>query len=283
MPDSLEHLMEVYVREAEHASLSGFETLEDHLKEFDVFPVGNEWTSSLFDGPFFLSRSSDARMPAVSAVFVESKDGNTVTPRPEDLGGGATDFHLIFNGLSRVAADAVLAGANTVRESNYYIFSTWHQELVRLRKSLRKSRHPVQMIATKSGQFDMAQPLFNSPDLPVILLAPPDAANSLRSLATERRWIQVIDHVTWEETLSRLKRDFDIQTISLIGGRTLATTLVDSSLVIDLYLTTSPESGGKQNTPWYAGLKKIEKRLVIRKRGKGSDEGVIFSHYRLVS
>src|ERR1041384_3451769 len=173
MPDSFEHIMEGYVREAQQASLNGFETLEDHSKEFDFISVENEWTSSLFDGPFFVSRSSDFRMPAISAVFVQSNDGNTVTPRPEELGGGPTDFHLIFNGLSRVAADAVLAGANTVRQSDYYIFSTWHPELVRLRQSLGKSRHPIQMIATKSGEFDMTRPLFNSPDLPVILLAAP--------------------------------------------------------------------------------------------------------------
>ena len=51
------------------------------------------------------------------------------------LGGGETDKHLIYEGLSRVAADAVLAGAETIRGGDI-VLSVWHPELVRLRASL---------------------------------------------------------------------------------------------------------------------------------------------------
>lgn len=47
---------------------------------------------------------------ALSLVFVQSQDGNTGGADPASFGGGATDKHLIYEGLSRVAADAVLAG-----------------------------------------------------------------------------------------------------------------------------------------------------------------------------
>jgi hypothetical protein len=39
----------------------------------------------------------------------------------------ATDKHLIYEGLSRAAADAVLAGAATVRAGDI-VFSVWHPE-----------------------------------------------------------------------------------------------------------------------------------------------------------
>ena len=39
-------------------------------------------------------------------------------------GSGNTDTHLIYEGLSRVAADAVLAGARTVHTDAF--FSVWH-------------------------------------------------------------------------------------------------------------------------------------------------------------
>ena len=70
-------------------------------------------------------------------MFVQSLDGNTVADDPSDLGGGDTDKHLIYEGLSRVAADAVMAGAATVAGGKI-VFSVWHPELVRLRSALGK-------------------------------------------------------------------------------------------------------------------------------------------------
>ena len=49
-------------------------------------------------------------------VFVQSADGNTGARNPADLGGGETDKHLIYEGLSRVDVDGVLAGAATSGE-----------------------------------------------------------------------------------------------------------------------------------------------------------------------
>ena len=84
----------------------------------DAVAVGNSWSTRLFDGPFYLSPAANPRRPACSLVFVQSADGNTSTPDPGLLGGGHTDTHLIYEGLSRVAADAVMAGAETVRGSD---------------------------------------------------------------------------------------------------------------------------------------------------------------------
>ena len=93
--------------------------------EANAFAIGNAWTNRLFDGPFYLSPAANPSRPACSLVFVQSSDGNTRTPDPGVLGGGNTDKHLIYEGLSRVAADAVLAGAETVRGSEV-MFSVWH-------------------------------------------------------------------------------------------------------------------------------------------------------------
>ena len=74
-------------------------------------------------------------LPAIDLVFVQSRDSNTVADNPSTLGGGDTDEHLVYEGLSRVDADAVLAGAATAR-SERMVFSIWHPELVALRCSL---------------------------------------------------------------------------------------------------------------------------------------------------
>jgi riboflavin biosynthesis pyrimidine reductase len=86
----------------------------------------------------------------MSVVFVQSVDGNTEVDDPSALGGGETDKHVIYEGLSRVSADAVMAGANSVRHGTV-VFSVWHPELVALRRTFGKPRHPVQIVVTSSG------------------------------------------------------------------------------------------------------------------------------------
>lgn len=243
--------------------------------------IGSTWTRELFDGCFYASLDSASPYPSISAVFVQSADGNTVIENPEELGGGATDEHLIFNGLSRVAVDAVLGGWNTVRGSNA-AFSVWLPELVALRESLGKPRHPAQIVATKNGVIDLdSELIFNVPELRVFLLTIPAGAKRLETSLATRPWITVIEGKNPAEGLRRLKTDFGIRRISLIGGRKITTKLVDSGLVQDLYLTTSVMKGGQPDTPWYSGLRKLRKNLVVEKKGRGSEKGTIFQHFLL--
>lgn len=69
-----------------------------------------------------------------------------------------------------------------------------------------------------------------------------------------------------------------IRRISAVGGRRLATGLIDSRLVSDLYLTTSPIESGNPATPMYEGAGPLLCDLVIRKRSSG---GIIFEHFIL--
>jgi dihydrofolate reductase len=65
--------------------------------------------------------------------------------------------------------------------------------------------------------------------------------------------------------------------VSAVGGRTLATELIDAGLVTDVYLTISPRDGGTPGTPMHPG-KMFPRDLVLRKR---DDQGVTFEHWRL--
>jgi hypothetical protein len=120
---------EIHCRQREKlaitARLSGFRTLAEETSGKEVVPIGNDWTRRLFDGDFYRSPRGAAGRPLTSLVFVQSRDGNTVASDPTTLGGGETDQHLIYEGLSRVDADAVMAGAGTARGENT-VFSVWH-------------------------------------------------------------------------------------------------------------------------------------------------------------
>ena len=243
----------------------------------DALAIGNAWTIRLFDGRFYLSPAATPVRPACSLVFVQSSDGNTSAPDPGVLGGGDTDTHLIYEGLSRVAADAVLAGAQTVRGSDV-MFSVWHPQLVDLRLSLELSRHPVQIVATLRGLELADTMLFNLPDIPVLLLTVASAAERMYHAIKIRPWIRLL----LMEGPGDLRRAFErlgsigIARISCIGGRTLAGHLLDAGLIDDLYLTTGRNAGGEPGTPLSSAP--WRGRTVVRKGGTGVEQGVIFEH-----
>ena len=243
----------------------------------DAVAVGNPWSKRLFDGPFYLSPAASARRPACSLVFVQSADGNTRTPDPGVLGGGNIDKHLIYEGLSRVAADAVLAGAGTVRRSEL-VFSVWHPELVDLRISLGCSRHPIQIVATFNGLELDDTLLFNLPEISVLLLTVPSAAEKMHQAITVRPWITVLmmhRPADLPQAFERL-RSMGIARVSCIGGRTLAGHLLEARLIDDVYLTTGVNPGGEPDTPLSSAP--WRGRTVVRKRGTGVERGVIFEH-----
>ena len=155
-----------------------------------MLAIGSPWTERLFDGPFYLSPLPQ-RLPACHLVFVQSLDGNTGARNPQTLGGGETDKHLIYEGLARVSADAVLAGSSTVRGGSL-VFSVWHPELVRLRQTLGQPRHPIQIVATRRGVPIDRELLYNIPELRVVLLTAPDGFAVMREALAERPWITPI-------------------------------------------------------------------------------------------
>jgi len=248
----------------------------------DLCPIGNSWTRALFDGEFYRSvLPADSDIPVTNLVFVESLDGNTVADDPSTLGGGATDTHVVYEGLSRVDADAVLAGASTVRNEDL-VFSVWHPELVALRQERGRTRHPAQVIVVNRSSPRIETALvFQEPALQVFLVMPSNAAASLRTRMAGRPWIDVIDAgepLSMRVALRALKSR-GIMTVSAVGGRTTARALLRERLIHDLYLTTAAKTGGKPGTPLLEGP--LDAAPIVIKEGTGPDAGVRFVHYAL--
>jgi len=212
---------------------------------------------------------------------VESREGNTGADDPSTLGGGETDKHLIYEGLSRVDADAVFAGATTAR-SDTLVLSVWHPELIKLRLDLGHPRHPAQIVVVSRSALHFETALmFQEPELPVYLVTTSDAAASLRLQVATRPWIAVIDGgqpLSMRTALRELKTR-GIETMSAIGGRTTARALLREGVIRDLYLTTSPKSAGEPNTSLLE--EPLDALAVVIKEGTGSEEGVRFVHYAL--
>jgi riboflavin biosynthesis pyrimidine reductase len=268
--------------EAVSASLSGFYTIEDAAAGYGLVALGNAWTRRLYDGDFYRAAIPDGNVarPVVSLVFVQSRGGNTVADNPSALGGGETDKHLIYEGLSRVDADAVLAGAATAR-SEKMVFSVWHPELVDLRQSLGRTRHPAQVVVTDSGNLPIERGLmFDEPMLPVYLITKSPAVAGLRARLGDRPWVEVIDagSVVSLPAAMRHLHARGLRVISAIGGRRTATALLRDGLISDIYLTTSPIEAGEPNTPFYEGPP-LNMSRVLLKAGRGTEQGVRFEHF----
>jgi riboflavin biosynthesis pyrimidine reductase len=114
-----------------------------------------------------------------------------VASDPADLSGGETDKHLIYEGLSRVCADAVMAGAETVREGDI-VLSVWHPELVRLRAERGLARHPVQIVATRRGIPIERMLLCNVPEIRVVVLTVRACETSIGKALSSRPWITLV-------------------------------------------------------------------------------------------
>jgi riboflavin biosynthesis pyrimidine reductase len=265
--------------EALAAAIEPFTTELDR-PETSLVAIGNAWSRRMFDGSFYASPAPSDDLPATNLVFVQSRDGDTVAGNPSTLGGGEADKHLVYEGLSRVAADAVLSGAATMRGSDL-VLSVWHHELVALRASLGLPRHPVQIVATLKGMDLEHGLMFNVPDLKVAVITAARGAEVMRDGLAARPWIApiVMDDAHDLAGAFRQLRQRGVRRLSCIGGRTIAGQLIDAGLIQDVYLTTSAQSGGKPNTPFYAGP--LATSLVARKHGTGADAGVVFEHLRI--
>jgi riboflavin biosynthesis pyrimidine reductase len=268
-------------REAERALIQSLITVTDRSAGRNLLTVGNAWTQRNYDGDFYLCRMP-GEIPAVSLVFVQSREGNTAADNPEDLGGGATDKHLIYEGLSRVAADAVLAGAATATGQDTF-FSVWHPEIVALREAQGLPRHPAQIVLSREGRLDMDALLFNVPDIPVIVLAGTQCRERCAQAFARRPWITTVpvEPDDLRSPFILLRRDFEIHRISAVGGRSTASSLIDANLVQDLCLTTAERSGGQPHTPLYVGARPPRLDLIVAKRGGDPAAPIAFEHFEV--
>ena len=256
-------------------------TIEDRSAAFPVIPIGNVWSRMLFDGPFYLFEAPPDR-PAISLVFVQSRDGNTGASNPSDLGGGATDKLLIYEGLSRVAADAVLAGASSVGHNVFFTIA--HPELAALRQELGLPRHPTQMVLSNEGNIDLSARVFSNPEVKVLLLAGPACERAIAPRLGDRPWITVIPiGGSLPRAFEIARRDHGIGRISAVGGRVTATSLIDAGLVQDIYLTTSGTDGGESDTPWYVGKRALRLETVVRKREVTVKSPLLFEHLAIAN
>ena len=257
-----------YCRRKEEAALAaplaGFTTLAEEAGGADLLSFGNAWTRRLFDGDFHRSAGpASPELPSVSLMVTESQPATF----------GATVPHLLHEGLTRVDADAVLGGIGEAGGGDQ-ICSVWHPELVQAARRARAAaapgagaRHQLVRRAVRSlpavpravaagDRRDAQQPGGHAP------------APRLR----EYPWVEVLgagDPLDLRAALTRL-RDRGIAVVSAVGGRRVATSLLDAGLVTDLYITVREPASAASALSFYDGPPLVRRRL-LSKAGRGAE------------
>jgi riboflavin biosynthesis pyrimidine reductase len=215
--------------------------------------------------------------PAVRVNFVESADGAaTVDGKSGGLGGAAD--HRIF-GLLRVACDAVMVGAGTLRDEGYgpMVLDAAHQAL---RRDARRMPQPTLVIVSNSLNVDPAHPMFaDAPVRPWVLThagAPADRRAKLATVASV-----LVDGESAVDCVAALGElaAAGLRHVLCEGGPHLFGALAAANAVDEMCLTIAPSLAGAGAGRIIAGppaaLTELDLAHVLK-----ADDGELFLRYR---
>jgi riboflavin biosynthesis pyrimidine reductase len=187
--------------------------------------------------------------------------------------GNAGDREL-FHRL-RAQADAVMAGASTIRDERYGPILK-EPDLIALRERRGQPAQPLAVTVSRSLAFDPALPLLADPGAHLVVLTPSDG-----ELAPCAATVSYVRGGSLTEMLAGLRQEFGVRSIVCEGGPALNSELLAASLVDELFLSISPLLLGGR-TPLTivdgpAALTRLELVWLVEK------ESFLHARYRVVS
>ena len=206
--------------------------------------------------------------PYIIGNFVTSLDGVTSLQVPGQSGGGPisgfnSHDHLVM-GLLRAAADAVIVGAGTLRAVPHHVWTPAYvcpalaDAYQRLRAILGKPGPPLNVIVTARADVDPGLRVFQSGEVPVLLVTTPDGARHLRGLELPPS-VQVMEPETTDRLSARsilgvVARVRPSDLILVEGGPHLLGDFFAEQCLDEQFLTLSPQVAGRNGSPARPGL-----------------------------
>jgi riboflavin-specific deaminase-like protein len=173
-----------------------------------------------------------AGRPHLALNMIATLDGRgALDGRTGGLGnaGDREVFHRL-----RAQADAVMAGANTIRDERYGPIVR-DPELVALREGRGEPAQPLAVTVSRSLDFDPTLRLLADPGSHVVVLTPSDGA--LPPCAAR---VSYLRGSSLTELLGDLRREFGVRSVVCEGGPALNAELLAAGLVDELFLSISP-------------------------------------------
>lgn len=201
--------------------------------------------------------------PYVIGNFVSSLDGVVAlnTPGARTGGGEISGFNehdRMLMGLLRASADAVIVGAGTLRSVPNHrwtapaIYPPLLQAYQQFRAALGKTEPPLNVIVTARGDLDLSLPVFQSGEVPVVIVTTSAGATRLRAQVLPS-WVQVGaaaggDAVSAAEVLEVVNQRRPCDLILTEGGPRLMGDFFAEHLLDELFLTLAPQVAGRDGS-----------------------------------
>ncbi len=216
--------------------------------------------------------------PYMALNMVSTADGKAAVQGRTVAISSKTD-RAVFHNL-RTQADAVMAGAGTVRSERYGpLLKTDELRAKRVREGLA----PDPLAVIVSGRLDLPvdMPLLQDPSSRVVVLT-----HSHGELSGHRAQVEYLradaDPFDLRPLMRRLREDYGVRSILCEGGPTLNASLLPYGLVDELFLTISPMiAGGADALTIVAGVPLPE--LIELERLWAMEAGSeLYLRYRIV-
>ncbi len=212
--------------------------------------------------------STGAR-PHLIANFVTTLDGVVSLGIPGTTDGdaisGSNSHDSMVMGLLRSAADAVIVGAGTLRQSPGHIwtpgfvFPPLESSYAALRAALGMKALPLFAVVSAGGSVDLGLPVFREPGLLRVVVTTSAGEKKLRS-GNVPAGVDILtagesETLTVGEILGALVRRLPGGKIFLVeGGPRLIGQFFDGGALDELFLTLSPRLSGRSDAHDRPGL-----------------------------
>ena len=226
-------------------------------------PVLPEGLQALYGGDLGFPEPAAGR-PYVIGNFVSTLDGVVSFAAPGKAGGGnISGFNTgdrFIMGLLRASADAVMVGAATLADVSQshlfaaeYIYRATAGAYAHYRREiLHKSRYPLTVIVSGTGNVDLGRTVFGTPDVRTVILTTEQggarlaAAGAASLPSTEVRVMKSAgSRLPAGAMLELLWREFGVRRLLHEGGPALFGGFVAAGLVDEFFLTVAPQMAGR--------------------------------------
>ena len=204
----------------------------------------------------------------VIANFVTTLDGVVALNEPGHAGGGdisgSNRHDRMLMGLLRAVADAVIVGAGTLRSvprhlwTARYIYPPLAGIYQQLRISMGKPTPPLNVIVTNRGAVDLDLPVFQSDEVPVLLVTNMQGEERIRAQhlppSVQLSAIQSTGPLSAQAILLEVNRCRQCEVILVEGGPQLMGDFFAEQALDELFLTLAPQIAGREGEVERPGL-----------------------------
>src|SRR5260370_39232755 len=206
--------------------------------------------------------------PSVLGNFVTTLDGVVSLNEPGHASGGdISGFNRhdqVVMGLLRAMADAVIVGAGTLRSvpqhrwTAHYIYPSLADVYQQLRISLGKPAPPLNVIVTAHGEVSLDLPVFQSGEVPVLLVTTKQGAERIRAHhpppGIELQAVQSAGPLSARAILQAVNRMRQCDVNLVEGGPQLMGDFFAEQALDELFLTLAPQIAGRDTEVERPGL-----------------------------